>query len=68
MAFTYENSRGVTYVLHSKETTLKNGQQRTIYYFAKEEKEGSLDKVPEGFKVAETNNGLPVLKRADKPD
>lgn len=64
MAYTYENSRGNTYILHSKRTTLKNGQERTIYFFAKEEKEGALDKVPEGYEVVESKNGLPVLKRA----
>lgn len=64
MAYSYTNSKGSTYFLHSKETTLKNGRKQTIYFFAKQEKDGSLDSVPSGYKVAETANGLPVLKKA----
>lgn len=63
MAFTYTNSRGTTYILHSRETTLTNGRKQTIYYFAKQAKEGALDAVPDGYEVSETRNGLPVLKR-----
>ena len=64
MAFTHTNSKGKSYILHSRETTLKNGNTQTIYFFAKEEKEGALDAVPAGYVVSETKNGLPVLKRA----
>ena len=64
MAYTYTNSRGVTYVLHSRETTLKNGLQRTLYFFAKDEREDSMNAVPSGYEVMETKNGLPVLKKA----
>lgn len=63
MAFSYKNSRGNVYYLHSRETTLKNGRTSTIYFFAKEAKEGQLDAVPSGYQVAETANGLPVLKK-----
>lgn len=63
MAFAYTNSKGKTYILHSKETTLSNGRQQTIYFFAKDEREGSLEAVPEGYEVSESRNGLPVLKR-----
>jgi hypothetical protein len=63
MAYTYTNSRGQSYVLNSKDTTLKNGYARTIYFFAKEPKESPLDQVPAGYQVAETKNGLPVLKK-----
>ncbi|MBV7327361.1 hypothetical protein KFU94_03705 [Chloroflexi bacterium TSY] len=66
MAYEHTNSKGNTYILHSRETALKNGNTQTIYFFAKEEKEGSLDKVPKGYVVSETKNGLPVLKRKDK--
>ena len=51
-------------VAHIWETTLKNGKTQTIYFFAKEEKEGALGAVPAGYVVSETKNGLPVLKRA----
>ncbi|MEX0599090.1 MAG: hypothetical protein WD423_11710 [Rhodothermales bacterium] len=63
MAYSYTNSKGKTYYLHNKVTTLKNGRTQTIYFFAKEEKDGTLDAVPEGYQVAETANGLPVLKK-----
>ena len=63
MAFSYTNSKEKTYILHSKTTQLKNGRSQTIYFFAKEEKDGALDAVPAGYKVAETKNGLPVLKK-----
>ena len=66
MPFTYTNSKGQAYILHSKTTTLKNGNTQTIYYFAKEAKEGVLEDVPEGYDVSESKNGLPVLKRANK--
>jgi hypothetical protein len=64
MAFTHTNSKGNKYILHSRQTTLKNGTKQTIYFFAKEEKEGALDKLPEGYQVSESKNGLPVLKKA----
>ena len=64
MAYSYKNSKGKSYILHSRQTTLKNGRKQTIYFFAKEEKEGALDAVPAGYEVAESRNGLPVLKKA----
>ncbi len=66
MAYTYENSKKNSYILHSRQTTLKNGAKQTIYFFAKEAKEGALDAVPEGYEVSESKNGLPVLKKAAK--
>lgn len=63
MAFSHTNSKGVAYVLHQRTTTLKNGNSQTIYFFAKTEKEGALDAVPNGYEVSESKNGLPVLKR-----
>lgn len=64
MAFSHTNSKGVSYILHSRTTTLKNGNSQTIYFFAKTEKEGALDAVPAGYQVSESKNGLPVLKRS----
>lgn len=64
MAFSYTNKRGATYFLHSKSTTLKSGKIQTLYFFAKEKRAGVLEAVPAGYKVAETPNGLPVLKKA----
>ena len=64
MAYSYTNSKDRTYYLHHRETTLKNGRTQTIYFFAKEVKDGALDNVPDGYMVSETKNGLPVLKKA----
>ena len=63
MAFSFTNSKDRTYFLHKRDTTLKNGRTQTIYLFAKEVKDGSLDAVPEGYIVSESKNGLPVLKK-----
>lgn len=63
MAFSFTNSRGNSYILHARTTVLKNGNTQTIYFFAREAKEGALDGVPEGYEVSESKNGLPVLKR-----
>ncbi len=64
MAFSHTNSKGAAYILHSRTTTLRNGNSQTIYFFSKTEKEGALDAVPDGYEVSESKNGLPVLKRS----
>mgnify|MGYP001311058481 FL=1 len=64
MAYSFKNSKDKTYFLHKRETTLKNGRQQTIYFFAKEIKDGAIDDVPAGYTVSESRNGLPVLKKA----
>ncbi len=64
MAYSVKNSKGSTYFLHKRDTTLKNGRTQTIYFFAKEVKDGAMDAVPAGYKVSESKNGLPVLKKA----
>lgn len=65
MAFSYTNKKGQTYFLHSRQVTLKNGRQQTIYFFARDERPGSLDAVPAGYTVMETKRtGMPVLKKA----
>jgi hypothetical protein len=66
MPFSFTNSRGNAYILHERVTQLKNGSSQTIYFFGKEAKEGAIDAVPEGYEVAESKNGLPVLKRSNK--
>ena len=63
MAYAFTNSKGVTYYLHTKKSTTSTGKERTLFYFAKEVKEGTLDSVPEGYKVVEMKTGLPVLKK-----
>lgn len=64
MAYAHKNSKGQTYFLHTKNVTLRGGRKQTIYYFAREEKDGSLEEVPEGYMVVENKRtGLPLLKR-----
>jgi len=65
MAFSYTNSKGQTYYLHKKDVTLKNGRQQTIYFFARDVRDGAMDALPTGYKVIETERtGMPVLKKA----
>lgn len=59
--FSFKNSKGRTYYLHSRVTELKNGHVQTIYYFSKA-KEGALTEVPAGKEAVETVRGLPVLR------
>ena len=63
MAYAFTNSKGVTYYLHTKKSTTSTGKERTLFFFSKEVKEGTLDTVPEGYKVVEVKTGLPVLKK-----
>ncbi len=64
MAFSFKNTKGTTYFLHARSTLTKTGKTQTLYFFSKEQKEGVLEAVPAGYTVAETANGLPVLKKA----
>jgi hypothetical protein len=53
MPYSFKNSKGITYYLHSK---------GKLYFFSKKE-EGSID-LPAGFTVVENQKtGLPMLKR-----
>ena len=66
MAYSFTNSKGTTYYLHTKKSTTSTGKERTLFYFSKELKEGeSLDAVPNGYSVAEMKTGLPVLKKSE---
>lgn len=66
MAYSHTNSKGNTYILHGKTSVTSTGKTRTLYYFAKEEKdEGALDAVPAGYMVAETKTGMLVLKKSE---
>jgi hypothetical protein len=68
MAYSHKsNKSGETYYLHSKTVTLRGGRQQTIYFFARDEREGSLNEVPAGYMVMENSRtGLPMLKREVK--
>jgi hypothetical protein len=63
MAFSFKNSKGQTYILHATTRVLKSGKKQHLYYFAKTQKAGALDAVPQGYVVAESKTGLPVLKK-----
>jgi hypothetical protein len=63
MAYSHTNSKGTTYYLHGRSKVTSTGKTQTLYFFAKEIKEGALDAVPAGYHVAETKTGLLVLKR-----
>ncbi|MCC7289027.1 hypothetical protein IT414_01365 [bacterium] len=65
MAFSHVNSKGQTYYLHQREVTLKGGRLQTIYFFAREVKDGAIDELPAGMTIVEnTRTGLPILKKA----
>jgi hypothetical protein len=63
MAYAFTNSKGVTYYLHTKKSITSTGKERVLFFFSKEVKDGTLDAVPEGYKVVEMKTGLPVLKK-----
>jgi len=63
-AYSFKNSKGVTYYLHYRDVTLRGGREQRIYFFARDERENSLDKVPAGYEVVETERtGMPVLRK-----
>jgi hypothetical protein len=62
--FSYTNKKGQTYYLHTRDVTLKNGRVQTIYFFARDVRDGVLSEVPAGYMVVETKRtGMPVLKK-----
>jgi len=64
MAYEFTNSKNVTYYLHFKDVNLKGGRQQRIYFFARDVRPGSLDAVPDGYVVMETQRtGMPILKK-----
>ena len=62
MGFTYTNSKGQTYGLHSRTTASSTGKSRTPYYFSKSA-EDAIDDLPSGYRVVEAKTGLPLLKK-----
>ena len=66
MAYSYTNSTGNTYFLHTKKSMTSTGKERTLFYFSKELREGeALDAVPAGYTVAEMKTGMLGLKKAE---
>jgi hypothetical protein len=66
MSFSVQSQKsGQTYFLHSKDVILRGGRQQTIYFFAREEKEGVMNELPAGYEVMENSRtGLPMLRKA----
>ena len=66
MAFSVQSKKsGQTYYLHSRVVTLRGGRQQKIFFFAREEKDGVLDVLPDGYEVMENDRtGLPMLRKA----
>jgi hypothetical protein len=56
---THTNRMGDTYYLHEGKT--KTGKPR--YFFAKTIREGAIQKVPDGFEVSESINGVVSVRR-----
>jgi hypothetical protein len=62
MAYSVKSKKnGTEYYLHGKPAA--NGKT-TIYFFAKEPKDGAKESLPEGYEVSENSlTGLPILKK-----
>jgi hypothetical protein len=65
MAYAFTNSKGVTYYLHTKKSTTSTGKERTLFFFSKEVKDGTLDSVPDGYKVVEMKTACPSSRRQE---
>ena len=65
MAYSVQSTKsGKTYYLHSRNQSLRGGHVQTIYYFGAKPKDGAIDAMPTGYRVAENpNTGLPFLKK-----
>jgi len=64
MAYEFTNSKGTKYYLHFKDVNLKGGREQRIYFFARDIRDGSLEAVPDGYQVIETERtGMPILKK-----
>ena len=62
MGYSYTNSKGKTYFLHSKDVELRGGRNQTIYYFAKDQRPEACD-LPSGKNVVESpKTGLLFVK------
>ena len=66
MAYSVQSQKtGDTYYLHSRNVTLRGGRVQRIFFFARTEKEGVLDSLPDGYEVMENSRtGLPMLRKA----
>ena len=66
MAYSYKNSKGVMYYLHSMLVKLRgSGAKQQIYYFGRKAGARSIDSMPKGYKVVTSRRtGLPLLKKS----
>jgi hypothetical protein len=65
MAWSHVNRSGETYYLHAKQVTLRGGRLQTIYFFARQIRDGALDELPAGYQVVENERtGMLVLKKS----
>jgi len=61
--FSYRNSKGTEYWLHTREVRLRGGKIQRIFFFSKDST-NSID-MPEGYTVIESKRtGLPLLKKS----
>lgn len=65
-AYSFTNSKGVQYFLHSKMVTLRGGKQQRIFFFAKDVRPAdAVAELPAGYEVSENlRNGFPTLKKS----
>ena len=64
MAYSYKNSKGKTYFLHTKKIKRTGGKETTLFFFASDVRAAdALDAVPAGYMVLEMKTGMPVLKK-----
>jgi hypothetical protein len=70
MAYSVQSQKsGQTYYLHSREVTLRGGRLQTIFFFAREVKDGAMDSLPAGYEVMENSRtGLPMLRKERKEE
>ena len=64
MGYSFKNSKGKTYFLHTKDVILKGGREQTIYYFAKDERDNTCD-LPDG-KMIVADLSLGDVKKIEK--
>ena len=65
--YSHTNSKGVTYILHSREVALRGGKMHRIYYFRKDVLHRDVEKeLPKGMYVRENpRNGFLTIAREE---
>lgn len=67
--YSHTNSKGVTYILHSREVSLRGGRMTRIYYFRKDVLHRDVEKeLPKGYYVRENprNGFLTIAKEENR--